>query len=197
MTDFVSQHFIWASLLYCFAYFLTASLSVPGAGLVTMVGGFLFGRYLGTLYVIISATLGACVLFLMAQTALRPFLKDKAGPWLSKMRAGFKENAFYYLLSLRLIPVFPFFVVNLVPAFLGVDLKTFFTATVIGIIPACFIYVSIGTDLGKLLATNEAFSLKAFLSPSLLFSLTALGLLALVPIIVKKYRKRGALLKNR
>lgn len=190
MTGFVDQHFLWASLLYCLVYFLTASLSVPGAGLVTMVSGFLFGRYLGTFYVVISATLGACVLFLMAQTVLHPFLKDKAGPWLSKMRAGFKENAFYYLLSLRLIPIFPFFVVNLVPAFLGVDLRTFFAATAIGIVPACFIYVSIGTDLGKILETNEVFSLKALLSPSLLLSLTALGLLALVPIIIKKYRKR-------
>jgi uncharacterized membrane protein YdjX (TVP38/TMEM64 family) len=157
---------------------------------LSITGGFLFGAVWGTVHIVLSATLGATLLFLIAKTSLGDPLRATASPWLQKMQAGFQENALSYLLMLRLVPLFPFFVVNLVPAFLGVALSTYILATFIGIIPGAFIYASVGAGLGSLFEAGKAFRPKDILTPQILMALIGLGVLALMPVVYKKLTGR-------
>ncbi|MGI9502415.1 MAG: TVP38/TMEM64 family protein, partial [Geminicoccaceae bacterium] len=171
---------------------LATAVSFPGGGLLSITGGFLFGSILGTAWIVIGATIGAVGIFLAAKTALGDALKAKAGPWLNKMEEGFRDNAFSYLLVLRLIPVFPFFVVNLVPAFLGVGLRTFTLATFIGIIPGAFVFASVGAGLGSVFDQGESFSPAAALTPEVITALVGLAVLALVPVAYQKWKARSS-----
>ena len=159
---------------------------------MTITGGFLFGQWLGTTYVIFAATIGATILFLAARTALGDVLHAKAGPFLQKMEAGFQENALSYLLVLRLIPAFPFFIVNLVPAFLGVSLRVYVIATFVGIIPGTFVYATVGAGLGSIFDAGGEFSAGSILTPEIITALIGLAILALLPVAYKKVKaKRG------
>jgi uncharacterized membrane protein YdjX (TVP38/TMEM64 family) len=142
------------------------------------------------LYVLIGATLGATAVFLIAKTALGEPLKAKAGPWLDKMAAGFQENALSYLLVLRLVPLFPFFIVNLVPAFLGVRLGTYVLGTALGIIPGILVFTFTGAGIGSVLDAGETFSVSAVLTPQIITALVGLALLALLPVVYKAWQKR-------
>ena len=113
LTDLVSRHFLGAAIAYLVIYAIATAISLPGGAVLSVTGGFLFGGWQGGVLVVIGATVGATAVFLIARTALGDSLRRRAGPWLAKMEAGFQENALSYLLTLRLIPVFPFFVVNL------------------------------------------------------------------------------------
>jgi uncharacterized membrane protein YdjX (TVP38/TMEM64 family) len=141
--------------------------------------------------VVFAATLGATALFLIARTALGDALRAKAGPAIQKMEAGLQENALSYLLVLRLIPLFPFWLVNLVPAFLGVPLRTYVIGTFVGIIPGTFIYVSIGAGLESVIRQGEACSLSGALTPQVITALAGLALLALLPVAYKWMKRRG------
>ncbi|MDH3769892.1 MAG: TVP38/TMEM64 family protein [Nitrospirota bacterium] len=192
LTTFVAEHAVWASLLYMALYAAAVAMSLPGGAVLTIAGGFLFGTVLGTVQVVIAATVGATLLFLIAKTALADFLKAKAGPFLQRMEAGFQENAFSYLLVLRLIPLFPFFIVNLVPAFLGVGLRTYVLGTFIGIIPGSFVFTSVGAGLGSLFDRSETFSPGSVLTPEIVTALVGLALLALLPVVYRKIKARRA-----
>lgn len=185
---FVRESFGFAVLLYCLIYITVVALSIPGASFLTVTGGFLFGSFLGTGLVVTSATCGATLLFFIAKTSLGDSLRQKAGPWLGKMEKGFQKNALSYLLVLRLVPLFPFFIVNLVPAFLRVSTRTFIIATGLGIIPGSFVYVSVGTGLGSLFDQGEEFSLKGILTPEIIVALSGLAVLSLVPIAYKHFK---------
>src|SRR5471030_2459530 len=123
-----------APVLYALIYAAATGLSIPGASLLTLTAGFLFGTLAGTAIVVVGATLGAIIIFLVARTAFGDVLRARAGPFIRKLEDGFRANALSYLLVLRLIPIFPFWLVNLVPAFLGVALWTFILGTFLGII---------------------------------------------------------------
>ena len=112
------------------------------------------------------------------------------GPWLGRLESGFQRNAFNYLLVLRLIPLFPFFVVNLVPAFLGVRLATYVAATFIGIIPATFVFSSVGAGLDSLFDSGREFSAAGILTPEIILALAGLAVLALLPVAYRKYKSR-------
>jgi uncharacterized membrane protein YdjX (TVP38/TMEM64 family) len=183
---------VMAVLLFIAIYALTTSLSLPGGSVLTLSGGFLFGMWQGSIAVVVGATLGATVLFLAARSVLADALRAKAGPWLARMEAGFKDDAASYMLVLRLIPGFPFFIVNLVPAFLGVPLRTFVATTFLGIIPGTFVYASIGAGLGSIFDQMEAFTLKDALTPQVLTALTGLAALSLVPVGYKRLKARRA-----
>lgn len=183
---------VLAVLTYMAIYTLAIAFSLPGGAVLSITGGFLFGAVWGTVYIVISATLGATVLFLIAKTALGDALRSKAGPWLRTMEAGFRDNAMSYLLVLRLIPLFPFFVVNLVPAFLGVTLSTYVVGTFVGIIPGAFVYATVGAGLGSIFDAGDAFSAKGILTPQILIALMGLAVLALVPVVYKKIKARTA-----
>jgi uncharacterized membrane protein YdjX (TVP38/TMEM64 family) len=183
----VAQLGILAPVCYVLIYAAATGLSIPGAVLLTLVAGFLFGTLAGTAIVVIGATLGAIIVFLVARTAIGNALRARAGPFIRKLEDGFRANALSYLLVLRLIPLFPFWLVNLVPAFLGVRLRTFVLGTFIGIIPGSFVYASLGSGLGALIARGERPDLGIIFQPGVLGPLAGLALLALLPVVYKRF----------
>jgi len=192
LTSFVADNVALAALAFAVIYAVAIALSVPGGAVLTITGGFLFGSIVATVLVVVAATLGATLVFLIARSALGDPLRARAGPFLQRMEAGFQEDAFNYLLVLRLIPIFPFWIVNLVPAFLGVPLRTYVLGTSIGIIPGSFVFASVGAGLGSVLDSGQAFSPASVLTPQVVIALVGLALLALLPVAYRKWKGRGA-----
>ncbi|MDP2410120.1 MAG: TVP38/TMEM64 family protein [Pseudolabrys sp.] len=202
----VEDHRIVAVLAFLALYILVVVASVPGATVLTLTGGFLFGLVTGGLAAVVGATVGATLIFLVARSAFGEPLLRRAGPRAAKLAQGFRDDAFSYLLFLRLVPAFPFFLVNLVPAFAGVRLGPFVAATAIGIIPASFVYAFAGTGLDSIISAQAAtfrscraagradcamtFNPWDVLTSQMLLAMLALGLLALVPVAVKRLRAR-------
>jgi len=189
LREWVAAHAVAAPLIFMFAYVAIVAFSLPGALVMTVSGGFLFGAIAGASYAVIGATLGAVALFLAAKTSLGDYLLAKAGGSMKKMQRGFAENALSYLFVLRLVPLFPFFLVNLAPAFLGVPLRIYFIATLFGIMPATFVFASAGSGLGSVLDQGGEISLQGVMTPEILGSLFGLALLSLLPVIYKYLRK--------
>jgi len=187
---FVTENGVLAILAFAGLYAVVVAFSLPGGAIMTLAGGFMFGTLIGGLTVVVGATVGATALFLIARTALGDILQAKAGPFLSRMEAGFRENALSYLLVLRLVPLFPFWLVNLVPAFLGVPTSTYVIGTFIGIIPGTFVFASVGNGLGALLDSGQDPNLGIIFQPDVLGPLIALALLSLLPVAYKKYQAR-------
>jgi uncharacterized membrane protein YdjX (TVP38/TMEM64 family) len=190
LTAFVADHTALAALTFALVYTAVIALSVPGGAVLTIAGGFMFGSLLGTALVVVAATLGATIVFLIARTALGDPLRARAGPFLKRMEAGFQEDALNYLLVLRLIPLFPFWIVNLVPAFLGVPLRTYVLGTFIGIIPGSFVFASVGAGLGSVLDSGQEFSPASVLTPQIVIALIGLAALALLPVAYRKVKAR-------
>lgn len=190
LLNWVAANAWLAPLIYALVYIVVVAFSLPAGSAITISGGFLFGAVFGALYTVIGATIGATILFLIARTSLGEPLRQRAGPWLARMQAGFAENAMNYLLVLRLIPLFPFWLVNLAPAFLGVRLRTYFIATFAGIIPGTFVYSLIGAGLGSVFESGEAFAIGNVMTPEILGALIGLGLLALLPVVYKKIKAK-------
>ena len=188
----VAQYGILAGLAYIALYSAVVALSLPGATFMSLAGGFLFGVAAATVYTVIGATLGATVIFLVARTAVGDALYRRAGPALRRMEDGFRENALSYLLVLRLVPLFPFWLVNLVPALLGVRLGIYVLGTFVGIIPGTFVYCLAGQGLGSVFESGEAFTLSGILTPTMIAALAGLAGLALLPVAYKRLRGRNA-----
>jgi len=180
---------ILAAFIFILVYILAIAISMPGAIFLTLIGGFLFGIFWGMLYVLISATIGATVIFLATRLALEPLMAKKTNQWVEKMREGFKRHDFQYLLFLRLIPLFPFWVINIVPALLGMKTKTYMLATFIGIIPGSLVYVALGSGLGHIFNQNETPNLGIIFQPQILLPMLGLALLSLFPLLYKQIRK--------
>jgi uncharacterized membrane protein YdjX (TVP38/TMEM64 family) len=183
---FTEANFATAVGIFILAYAIVTGLSLPGAVILTLAGGFLFGAVGATFFVNIGATTGATLAFLTARYLLRDTVEQKFGKWLGPFQEGFSKNAFSYLLTLRLIPLFPFFVVNLVSGLTRVSVGTYVAATALGIIPGSFVYAYAGRQLGTI---N---SLKEIASPNVIGAFVLLGLLALVPVVYKKYAAKSA-----
>src|SRR5580704_1486824 len=184
----VQQWGILAAFVYIALYATLVALSVPGAAILTIAGGFLFGAWIGGLCAVIGATLGATGIFLAARAGLGG-LAQRAGPFVGKLEAGFRADAFSYLLVLRLVFIFPFWLVNLVPALVGVRLTTYVLATFLGIIPGTFVYASLGNGLGSVV---EEPGLGVLLRPSILVPIVGLAFLALIPVGYKRWRDKKA-----
>jgi uncharacterized membrane protein YdjX (TVP38/TMEM64 family) len=183
----VQQWGFAAALFYITAYAGLVALSVPGATALTITGGFLFGTWLGALYAVVGATLGATGIFLAARAGLGG-LAQRAGPLVGKLEAGFRANAFSYLLVLRLVFIVPFWLVNLVPALVGVRLSTFILATFLGIIPGTFVYASLGNGLGNVVGDPGLGVLSRL---SVLGPIIGLIALALIPVGYKRWRGKS------
>jgi uncharacterized membrane protein YdjX (TVP38/TMEM64 family) len=181
---YTNANFAVAVILYVALYILQTGFSLPGGALMTLTGGFLFGSVLGTIFVNIGATTGATLAFLAARYVLRDWVERKFGKRIEPIQAGFAQNAFSYLLTLRLIPAFPFFLVNLVSGLTRIPLGTYVIGTSIGIIPGSFVYAFAGRQLGSINSLAE------IASPPVLLAFTFLGLLALVPILHRKFVER-------
>ena len=197
----VAEHEITAFAAYVGLYIVVVMLSIPGAMVLTVAGGVLFGTLVGALGAIAGATVGGTIIFLIARGAVGEILIRRAGPRLAKVAAGFREDAFCYLLFLRLVPLFPFWLVNLVPALAGVRLPPFVAATALGIIPGSFAFAFFGSGLDSMIYARKAayqaclaaghadcrldFDVYALATPRVVIAFIILGLFALLPVVVK------------
>jgi uncharacterized membrane protein YdjX (TVP38/TMEM64 family) len=184
----VARWGIVAGIAYVAGYAVLTALSVPGAAVLTIAGGVLFGAWLATAYVVVGATIGATAVFLAARAGLGG-LAGRAGPFVARLESGFRRNAFNYLLVLRLVPIFPFWLVNLVPAVLGVPLRSYVPATLIGIVPGAFVYASLGAGLG---AAADNPDLGILFRPGVLGPILGLAILALLPVAYRHWHKEAA-----
>lgn len=183
---FTDANYVAAVGVFISAYAIVTGLSLPGAIILTLAGGFTFGAVLGTVFVNLGATTGATLAFFTARYVLRDTVERKFGTSLKPFQEGFAKNAFSYLLTLRLIPLFPFFVVNLVSGLTRVRAGTYIGATALGIIPGSFVYAYAGRQLGTI---N---SLKEIASPNVIGAFVLLGLLALIPVVYKRFAAKPA-----
>src|SRR5215831_8567768 len=206
LRTFIAAHEAAAVAAYVALYIAAVALSIPVGFYLTVTGGILFGAVLGGAAAVVSATIGAICIFLIAKSAVGDYLVRRAGPLAQRLAQGFRDDAFNYLLFLRLVPIFPFWIVNLVPALVGVKLSTFAAATFLGVIPATFVFAFVGEGLDSVIAAQQAayqsclaagrsdcrleFHMKAALTPELLGAFVALGVLALIPVVVKRLRAR-------
>ncbi len=195
LQDWTAEHSFLSAVIFIAAYCIMVALSLPGAVWATLAGGFVFGTLMGGLYVVIGATLGALLIFLIARYALADFFRAKAGNAVKRMEAGFNDNALSYMFVLRLIPLFPFWLVNLVPAFLGVSVRTYIIGTFFGIMPGSLVYASVGNGLGAVFEAGGTPDLGIIFKPEVLLPILALAALSLVPVIYKKVRS-GRAAKN-
>jgi uncharacterized membrane protein YdjX (TVP38/TMEM64 family) len=186
LLEHVAQFSILASIVYIIIYIVVVALSFPGAIFLTLSGGFLFGAVEGAFYSVIGATLGATVVFLVARTAVGDTLSRRSAPALQRMEQGFHENALSYLLMLRLIPLFPFWLVNLVPALLGMSLRIYVLGTFFGIMPGSFVYSLAGAGLGSAFESSENFTLTGILTPTMIVALVGLAALSMLPVLYKR-----------
>lgn len=191
LKGFVSENLILAVAIFIAVYAAATLFMLPGALWVTIAGGFLFGLVGGSLATIAGATLGASMLFFAAKTSIGSALRQRAGPFMTKMEAGFNESPFSYMFALRLIPVVPFPVANIAPALLGAKYREYVITTALGIVPGVVAYTWIGHSVGASLdpdATQDLFGVVANFIPAF----AALGVVALIPVAYKKITGRKA-----
>lgn len=209
LRTFVAAHTIGALAIYMAVYICAVAFSLPGGLVLTIAGGLLFGVGLAAPATVVAATIGATIIFLVARTSLGAALAERAGPWLERFRHGFEKEGLSYMLFLRLVP-FPFFIINIAPALLGVPLRTFVIGTFFGIIPGTFAFSYLGDTLDRVLidaksaydacvaasGTAGACQLKIELAQlpirQILTALTLIGLVALIPPALNKWRARNA-----
>jgi uncharacterized membrane protein YdjX (TVP38/TMEM64 family) len=190
LLDLVTAHPVLAIIAYLAIYTASTALSLPGGLVLTLTGGFLFGAALGTGLTVVAATVGATLVFLFARVFIGADGLSRFGPKAAALVSNIQRNAWSYLLVLRLVPVFPFFLVNLVPAFAGVKLRTFILTTAFGIIPGTAIFALSGAGLGRVLDTGGELSARQILTPEIIAGLTGLAALSLVAIPVKAWLAR-------
>ena len=187
---FVAEHKALAVLGFIGIYAVLVAISVPGAGFLSIFSGFLFGVLTGTFAAVIAASIGATIIFLVARSALGTGLAAKAGPFMQKFEKGLKENELPYLFILRLVPIFPFFIVNIVPALFDVKLRNYVLSTVLGIIPGGLVYVSVGNGIGDALSAGQEVPLAGLmLRPAVILPIVGLMLLSLIPVAYKKFSR--------
>jgi uncharacterized membrane protein YdjX (TVP38/TMEM64 family) len=191
ITSWVTDQYVTAILIFFAAYVAAVAFSLPVATLLTLVGGAVFGIAAAPV-IILAATIGALILFLAARGAFADVLAEKAGPFMGKIKDGFDDQPFLWLLALRLIPLAPFWAVNIAPALLGMKTVPFFVATLIGIAPGTTVYVLVGRGFDAILAAGKVPDLSTLGDPRILLPLAGLGVLALIPIVAKKIFKKGS-----
>ncbi len=206
--SFIAQHIFLAVLAYIAIYAGAVAISVPGASILTVSGGLVFGWLAGGAAAVAGASIGAVLLFLIARSAFGETLRAKAGPKIKGLVNGFQKDALSYLLFLRLVPAIPFFLVNIAAALLGVPLRTYVIGTVVGIIPATFAFASIGAGLDSVLVRSKAdqatcaaakgmaacpleLTFKSLITNEILIALSLLAVVALIPVVYKKWSHRN------
>ena len=188
----VATHPIKAAVAYVVVYAVTVACSLPEGALVTIAGGLMFGTVLGGALAIAGASVGAVILFLAARYAYAEVVAQRAAPFMARLRPGIERDGFLYLLALRLVPLFPFWLLNLVAAACGMRLLPFTLATVLGIIPGTFVYAWIGAGLAGMLEGGGAPDFAAIFSPHILLPLLALATLTLLPVAWRAFKDRNA-----
>lgn len=185
---FRDAHYLWAVLAFLAAYVAIVALSLPGGTVATLAGGFLFGLFPGVLYNIAAAGTGAILVFLAARTGFGSALAQKleaAGGKAARLQTSLRQNEWSVLFLMRLVPLVPFFIANLIPAFVGTSLFRFAVTTFLGIIPGALVFTSVGSGLGEVFARGEAPDLGVIFSPPVLLPLLGLAALAALPMLLK------------
>lgn len=185
----VAERPILVPVIYVIAYAAFVALSLPQAVVVTITGGLLFGTVVGGALAVLGATMGAVLLFLLARTAFGDSLSRRGGAFMQTVRDGLARDGFNYLLAIRLIPVFPFWLVNLAAALGGMRLLPYTAATLIGITPGTVVFASIGAGIGSVLAAGGQPDLSIILSLPVLGPLIGLAALSLLPVLWRRWRK--------
>ena len=185
LIQYAGQRYVSAFVIGFLIYTLSTALSLPGGLILSLAVGLVFGRWAGTLLIVLAATLGATLVFLAARYLFADMARKKMGGLAQKINEGFTEDAFNYLLFLRLVPLFPFWLVNLAPAFTNVPLKTYVIATAIGILPGTFVFANLGQSLGRISSTKD------LLTPSIIGAFVLLGVFALIPVLYKKFKAKA------
>jgi uncharacterized membrane protein YdjX (TVP38/TMEM64 family) len=180
-----NEHYLLAVLLYMVLYAVSVAFSIPGAAVLTLAGGFLFGTISGALYVNVGATTGAVIAFLSARYLTGNWIQKRYGPQLKRFNEELSKNGHLYLLTLRFIPVFPFFIINILAGLTNIPLKTFLWTTSLGIIPASLVYAFAGTQLNTIKVAGDIFSWRV------ITALFLLSLLSLLPVIINKIKSRS------
>ena len=206
LAGYVADNFILMLGAYCLAYITAVALSFPGASFLTIAGGLLFGWAVSGTATVLSATIGASLIFLAARSAFGASLRARAGGFIDRFSEGFREDAFNYLLFLRLVPLFPFWLINVVPALFNVRLGSYFLATLLGILPGTFAYSFIGAGLDSVIAAQRAanpacstdpncavtLDPSALITGELIAAFVAMGVVSLIPPALKAMKKRRA-----
>tara|TARA_B100002051_G_scaffold63685_1_gene60415 strand:- start:1788 stop:2489 length:702 start_codon:yes stop_codon:yes gene_type:complete len=191
--NYIDSHYFSACLIFILVYILAVIVVMPGAWLLTFSGGFFFGWIIGSFLTVVGATIGACILFILSKSILGKYLnqkiKNKKG-MLANFEKNINNNAFNYLLFMRLMPLFPFVFVNIAPSLLGIGFFVFFITTFLGIIPATIIYSLLGSGASDIFVSGDLFHLKNLISYKIVIGLGGLSLLSLIPIIFK-YKKHN------
>ncbi len=184
LLNYAEQHYLFLYFVCGLLYIATTALSLPGGAVLSLALGLLFGRWMGTLLIVISATIGAMLVFLLARYLIADWARKRllGNEQAVKLMDAFQVDAFNYLLFLRLVPLFPFWLVNLAPAFTPISSRTYIITTLIGIIPGSFVFANLGQSLGQIANTEQ------LLSMPVLVAFTLLGILALAPVLIKKYK---------
>lgn len=190
LVAWVEANKLLASAAYVLVYVAAVAFSFPGATILTLTGGFLFGAALGTALTAVGATVGATIIFLFAKFLLGDSAFDRLGIQHPNLVKGIRENAWSYLLVLRFVPLFPFFLVNLVAAFVGVKLPTYVLTTLFGILPGSTVYSLSGAGLGSIINQGERISVGSILTPTIILGLVGLAALSLAAIPIRKKLQR-------
>ena len=185
------NHYVWAAFVFMAIYVVIVAFSLPGALIASLTGGFLFGTVAGSAFNIIAATIGATLIFQAARWGLGERLAagmDTSEGRIKRLKDGIDENQWSMLFLMRLVPVVPFFVANLLPAFVGVSLSRFVISTFVGIIPGGVVYTSVGAGLGEVFEQGETPNLGIIFEPHVLLPILGLCALAALPILLKALR---------
>lgn len=201
LTAYIEVNFWSAALFGILIYVVVTAASLPAASLLSITIGLVFGWAAGATIIVIGATIGASILFVAAGSLLKDFFSDRAGDKLNVMAAGFRDDSVSYMLFLRLAAIFPFFIVNIVPAILGVRFSVFFWTTLVGIIPGTIAYAFAGEGLRSIISERatacaanvapcgEPFSAANLITKEMLIAFVLLALVSLLPVVLKKFRK--------
>ena len=191
--SWIQDNLLIATLLFVLIYAVLVAISFPGATFLTIAGGFLFGQWIGTVSVVVAATVGSTIIFMLAKWVFKDALSKQAEGFLAKMEKGFRENELAYMFLLRLVPAFPFVAINIGAGVLNVKLRNYLIGTFFGIMPGSFVYVSIGNAIQAGAASiEETGLLSVFTQPQVYIPFIGLAVLGALPILIKQFGGRKA-----
>lgn len=188
---FRDANYLWAVLAFVTSYVVIVALSLPGGTVATLTGGFLFGLFPGVLYNVLGAGTGAVLVFLAARSGFGEALARRmegAGGRAARLQASLRENEWSVLFLMRLVPLVPFFIANLIPAFVGTSLQRFAVSTYVGIVPGALVFTSVGSGLGDVFARGDAPDLSIIFSLPILLPLLGLVALAALPMLLRAFK---------
>ncbi len=189
---FRDAHYLWAVLGFMAAYIAIVALSLPGGTVASLTGGFLFGLFPGVVFVVLAAGTGAVLVFLAVRVGFGAALTrriDRAGGKAAKLQAALRQNEWSVLFLMRLVPLVPFVIANLIPAIVGTSLWRFAASTYLGIIPGALVFTSVGSGLGEVFERGDAPDLGIVFTPAVLLPLLGLAALAALPMVLRFLKK--------